>query len=174
MDIKVIIEGCIKNNSKSQSDLFNCCKPIALRTVKNIIKDNINVDDIIQDGFIKLYKNLTKYDFEGSFEGWVHRIFKNTTIDFLRRKKISFEYNDGVEVMDSGYDHTTDERLKDIKDVVMSLPESYRIVTTLYYYEDLKHKEIAEKIDIHEGTSKAYLHRAKKKIIKKLKNKEYV
>jgi RNA polymerase sigma-70 factor (ECF subfamily) len=174
MDIKNIIDGCLKNNKKSEYELYKCCKSVAHKTVKQYIKNDVLLDDVIQEGFIRLYKNISKYDFEGSFEGWVYRIFRNISIDYLRKKKIVFEYNDRLEVVDNGYDHTIDERLKGIKDLVKTLPESYKIVTTLYYYEGLKHREIAEKIDINEGTSKAYLHRAKGKIIKKLKNKEYV
>jgi|LakMenEpi03Aug12_release.lakeMendotaPanAssembly.Ray.scaffolds.fasta_scaffold112240_2 RNA polymerase sigma factor (sigma-70 family) len=173
-DIRIVIEGCIKNNVKSEFELFKCCKPVAVRTIKKYIKEPTTVDDILQEGFIKLFKNISKYDFEGSFEGWVYRIFKNCTIDFIRKTKMTFEYYDHFEVPDVEYDYTIDEMMKDIKDEVMNLPKSYKVVTTLYYYEDLKHKEIAKKLNIHEGTSKAFLHRSKAKIIKKLKDKVYV
>lgn len=126
-------------------------------------------EDWCQNGFIKIYNKLHKYENTGSLEGWVRRIIRNTIIDELRKKKIEFtdkRYQDiGVEV---------DEEI-DINPIVLeimrvkeNLSPSYKRVFELYVFEELKHREIAELLNISEGTSKSNYSKAKKAIRKML------
>ena len=173
MEIMTIVEGCKKGSSTSQSELYKCYKKLAFNTIKKFIKDDMDAEDILQNGFVKLYKCIGQYDGKGNFEGWIYRIFRNMSIDFLRKKKYSFEFGDNIEPTIEGEKDFKEERLNDIDFVLQTLPKSYKTVMIMYYYENLQHKEIAKRLKINEGTSKSHLHRAKQKIMKELKNKVY-
>jgi len=173
MEINEVIEGCKKGDKISQSELYRCYQKLAYNTIQSIIKNDMDSEDILQNGFLKLYKCIDQYNGKGNFEGWVYRIFKNLSIDFLRKKKYSVEFCDNIDfVIDEDKDFR-EEKFNDIEFVLESLPKSYKTVMTMYYYENLQHKEIAKILKINEGTSKSHLHRAKQKMMKELKNKVY-
>ena len=172
MDLNEVIEGCLRGDKISQSEMYRCHKKIAYTTIKRYIKNDMDAEDILQNGFIKLYSCIDKYDGKGSFDGWIYRIFKNMSIDFLRKKKYPIEYCDNVD-SPVEEDDNNEEKLNDISLVLDTLPASHKTAIIMYYYEDLTHKEISDRLNIHEGTSKSNLHKAKNNIIKKLKNKVY-
>lgn len=119
--------------------------------------------DLLQDGFIKVYKNLEKYRGEGFFEGWVRRIFVNTSIEHFRRKTklttISDTQETNIEDKEWGAFDTMAE--KDIIKIVQQLSPGYRQVFNMYVIEGYTHKEIGDILGISEGTSKSQLARAK-------------
>ncbi len=139
---------------------------VCLRYVANA--DDAN--DILQEGFIKVFKNLDKFRREGSFEGWIRRIFVNTAIEQFR-KKIKL-YN-----VDEVQENTLEDKelsaldllaTKDILNIVNELSPGYKAVFNLHVIEGFSHKEIADALGITEGTSKSQLARAKgvlKKIV---------
>ena len=172
MDLNTVIEGCLRGNKISQSEMYRCYRKIAYTIIKRYIKNDMDAEDILQNGFIKLYSCINQYDGKGSFDGWLYRIFKNMSIDFLRKKKYSFEYCDNIDIP-VVEDVNNEEKLNDITLVLETLPKSHKTAILMYYYEDLSHKEISDRLNIHEGTSKSNLHKAKNNIIKKLKNKVY-
>ena len=95
------------------------------------------------------------------------------SIDFLRKNKIYFINCEDIDiVIEEEYEHN-EEKIKDIKLAIEKIPDYYKTVVNMFYYDDLTHKEIGRRLQINEGTSKAYLHRAKQKLIKILKNKIY-
>ena len=134
--------------------------------------------DILQDGFVKVYSNLKKYNFKGSLEGWIRRIMVNTAIDHFRKHKNVFLVNDDddyilenskVEEADSIYSQFGE---KIIMDAIQSLSPAYQTVFNLNVIEGYQHKEIAEKLNISEGTSKSNLAKAKQNLRKILLEKE--
>jgi RNA polymerase sigma-70 factor (ECF subfamily) len=123
----------------------------------------MDAEDILQDGFVKLFNNLYKFRGEGSFEGWVRRIFVNTAIEHLRRNRVKFSESEGfentiVEKQASALDCLYE---KDLIKTSMKLSEGYRTVFNLYAIEGYSHKEIAQKLGITESTSKSQFSRAK-------------
>jgi RNA polymerase sigma-70 factor (ECF subfamily) len=119
--------------------------------------------DLLQEGFIKVYRNLDKFRKEGSFEGWVRRVFVNTAIEHYRRKvnmnSISErEERTAEEGAFNALDHLAE---KDIIQLVQELSPGYRTVFNMYVIEGYSHKEIGEMLGISEGTSKSQLARAK-------------
>jgi RNA polymerase sigma-70 factor (ECF subfamily) len=172
MELNTVIEGCLRGNKISQSEMYRCYKKIVYATIKRYIKNDMDAEDILQNGFIKLYGCINQYDSKGSFEGWICRIFKNMSIDFLRQKKYSFEYCDNLDIPVIE-DDNNEEKLNDITLVLETLPKSHKTAIIMYYYKDLTHKEISNRLNISVGTSKSNLHKAKNNIIKKLKNKVY-
>ena len=121
--------------------------------------------------FIKIFSNLSKYSFAGSFEGWMKRIVVNTALDEIRRNSKHNQYVD-AELVDYKLEQKTfiSDNLteEDLLKVINSLSEGYKLVFNLYAIEGFTHKEIGEKLGISVNTSKSQYSRARVLIMKKL------
>lgn len=155
-----------------QQLLYNRFSPkmygVCLRYAGNVEDAN----DILQEGFIKVFKNLGKFRSEGSFEGWVRRIFINSAIEQYRKKvklyNVSEVYENTVE--DKSLSALDILATKDVMSIVNELSPGYKAVFNLHVVEGYSHNEIAKLLGINEGTSKSQLARAKgvlKKIIER-------
>ncbi len=122
-----------------------------------------DANDILQEGFIKVFKNLDKFRSEGSFEGWVRRIFINTAIEQFRKKVKLYNVTEVQEntIEDKELDPLDVLATKDIINIVNELSPGYKAVFNLHVIEGYSHKEIADLLGITEGTSKSQLARAK-------------
>jgi RNA polymerase sigma-70 factor (ECF subfamily) len=120
-------------------------------------------EDILQEGIIKIYKKLNSYRGEGSFEGWIRRIFVNTAIEHFRKKTYQQPITEKHETtVEAQYLSVLDELAeKDILKLIQELSPGYRTVFNLYVVEGYTHKEIGDMLNISEGTSKSQLSRAK-------------
>jgi len=120
-------------------------------------------EDILQEGFIKIFKKIDTFRSEGSFEGWVRRIFVNTAIEHFRRRKYLMPVTEKEEnTIEGKYTSVLDELAEqDILNLVQELSPGYRTVFNLYVVEGYTHKEIGDILGISEGTSKSQLSRAK-------------
>ena len=120
-------------------------------------------EDILQEGFIKVFKKLNSFRSEGSFEGWVRRIFVNTAIEHFRRKRYLMPVTEKEEnTIEGKYLSVLDDlAARDIMMLVQDLSPGYWTVFNLYVVEGYTHKEIADMMGISEGTSKSQLSRAK-------------
>ena len=119
--------------------------------------------DLLQEGFIKIFKNLTKYRGDGSFEGWIRRIFVNTSIEHFRRKVSMYNVTEAQEntIEDKEWKVLDNLAEKDILNLVNQLSPGYKAVFNMHVIEGYSHKEIADMLGINEGTSKSQLARAK-------------
>jgi RNA polymerase sigma factor (sigma-70 family) len=131
-----------------------------------------DAQDVLQEGFIKVYKNLERFRGDGSFEGWVRRIFVNTAIEQIRKKKIDVSITEKEEETIEYKTITAVDKIneKDLLKVVQELSPGYRTVFNLYIVEGFGHKEISEMMGISEGTSKSQLARARMILQEKIKN----
>ena len=129
-----------------------------------------DAQDLLQEGFIKIYKNLEKFRNEGSFEGWMRRVFVNTSIEHFRRKVNlnSITENEEKGIEDSTWNVLDSLAEKDIIQLIQELSNGYRTVFNLYVVEGYSHKEIGDMLGISEGTSKSQLARAKMILQKKV------
>jgi RNA polymerase sigma-70 factor (ECF subfamily) len=130
-----------------------------------------DAQDLLQEGFIKVYKNLHRFRAEGSFEGWVRRVFINSSIEHYRKKQaklttVSDKEENTIEDSDISALDSLAER--DIINLIQDLSPGYRTVFNLYVIEGYSHKEIGELLGISEGTSKSQLARAKSILQKKV------
>lgn len=125
--------------------------------------DPEEAQDILQEGFIKVFRHLEKFRQEGSFEGWIRRIMINTAIEYFRKKKYLNPVTEKEEASLESSDENALDKLaeKDIIGLIQQLSPGYRAVFNLYVIEGYGHKEIAEMLGISEGTSKSQLARAK-------------
>lgn len=158
-----LIKSCIAGNRKSQKKLYDALAPKMFPVCLKFFKRIADAEDVLQEGFIKLFNNLHSYRGEGSFEGWVRRIFVNTAIQFYRNQKpaslSASEYEDAVRCckaspLDKLYE-------KDVVHFLNTLSNGYRTVFNLYAVQGYSHREIADMMGISESTSKSQYLRAK-------------
>jgi RNA polymerase sigma-70 factor (ECF subfamily) len=128
-----------------------------------------DANDVLQEGFIKVYKSLSKFRREGSFEGWVRRIFINTSIEHYRKKVKLYNVTEVQEntIEDDSLDALDSLATKDVLNIINELSPGYKQVFNMHVIEGYSHKEIAELLGITEGTSKSQLARAKS-VLKKI------
>lgn len=129
-----------------------------------------NAQDLLQEGFIKIFRNLNRFRGDGSFEGWIRRIFVNTSIEYFRKKTNLFSITEKEDLVVEDSSLNALDRLaeKDIILLVQELSPGYRTVFNLYAIEGYSHKEIGTMLNINEGTSKSQLARAKSILKKKV------
>ena len=133
-----------------------------LGVCRQYVKDLHHAEDLMLQGFYKVFTNLSTFKGDGSFEGWIRKIMVNTCVSYLRKKnpiQLSDEEYVFNEVVIENIENTT---VEDIQKLIDELPEGYKIVFNLYAIEGYKHSEIAEKLKITESTSKSQLYKARK------------
>ncbi|KJD32633.1 RNA polymerase sigma-70 factor [Tamlana nanhaiensis] len=166
-----LIKRAIKNNREAQHVLFEMYAPKMLSVCRYYIKDLQHAESVMLDGFFKVFKNLSSFKDEGSFEGWMRKIMVRQSISFLRQqKKIEFSVEDmGVH---DDYDNNINSNIEvsQIQELIDELPEGYKMVFVMYAIEGYKHHEISELLNISEGTSKSQLFKARKMLQEKIKN----
>lgn len=158
-----LIESCIKGERKSQKQLYELYSPKMFALCLRYAKHQMDAEDILQEGFVKLFNNLDRFRGDGSFDGWVRRIFVNTAIEHIRRKNLNTTQDDGLEHTVADRQYSALDRMYE-KDLIRSskiLSEGYRTVFNLYAVEGYSHKEIAQQLGITESTSKSQFSRAK-------------
>ena len=174
-NLSEIIKQCQKNKAKAQKILYKKFSPWLFGVCLQYCKDRTEAEDNLQDGFIKIFNNINKFRFEGSFEGWLRRIMVNTIIESFRKKNPVYlvesledyqieEEDDHVDVPK----HTAQELIS----LIELLPPKYKLVFNLYALEGLSHQEISETLGISTGTSKSNLSRARKILKEKLLAKQ--
>ncbi len=164
-NLQEILKGCLKNNREKQSELYQMFASKMYGVCLRYAANSHDAQDILQDGFVKVFENLNKYRGEGSFEGWMKRIFVNLALDKYRSKITHLS----VDEMENGADVATDSEAsavdsiseKEIMALIKQLPDQYRLVFNLYVMEGHSHHEIAEILNIGISTSRSNLARAK-------------
>ena len=158
-----LIEGCINGNRQMQYQMYERFAPKMYGVCLRYAGNAADAEDILQEGFIKVFNKIGSFRSEGSFEGWVRRIFVNTAIEHFRKKTYQQPITDYEEnTIEGKYENVLDSMAeKDIIALVQNLSPGYRTVFNMYVIEGYTHKQIAEILGISEGTSKSQLSRAK-------------
>jgi RNA polymerase sigma-70 factor (ECF subfamily) len=158
-----LINGCIEGNRRMQEELYRRFSPRMYAVCLRYAGSSEEAEDILQEGFIKVFKKLNTFRSEGSFEGWVRRIFVNTAIEHFRRKRYLQPVTEKEEnTMEGNYLSVLDNLAeRDIMELIQQLSPGYRTVFNMYVVEGYSHKEIGDMLGISEGTSKSQLSRAK-------------
>jgi RNA polymerase sigma-70 factor (ECF subfamily) len=181
-ELQDLIVGCLKNNRKCQQKIYELFYGKMLSVCMRYTKDLDQGKELVQEGFIKLFGNLEKYKNDGSFEGWVRRIFTNNAIDSFRRKKHQdLVPDDDYQVLNLADDKDEHEFLdpeeetiqpKHVIEAMQQLSPAYQMVFNLYVMENYSHQEIADELGVSVGTSKSNLAKARMNM-KKLLRKQF-
>jgi RNA polymerase sigma-70 factor (ECF subfamily) len=165
-----LINGCIAGERRMQEMLYQRFSGKMYAVCLRYANNSDDAQDLLQEGFIKVYRNLDKFRKEGSFEGWIRRVFVNTAIEHYRRKVNLNSIGEKEERMIEDGSFTVLDHLaeKDIILLVQELSPGYRSVFNMYVIEGYSHKEIGDILNISEGTSKSQLARAKSILQKKV------
>jgi RNA polymerase sigma factor (sigma-70 family) len=158
-----LINGCKEGNRRMQEEMYRRFSPRMYAVCLRYASNAEEAEDILQEGFIKVFKKLDSFRSEGSFEGWVRRIFVNTAIEQFRRKRYLQPVTEREENTIEGKSLSALDGLaeKDILALIKELSPGYRTIFNMYVVEGYTHKEIADMLGISEGTSKSQLSRAK-------------
>ncbi len=183
MTEELMLNGCLRNNATAQEALYNRFSPRMLGVCYRFAKNREDAEDMLQEGFIKIFTQIHQYRNEGALEGWIRRIVVHTCINILKKNK---KFSDSVDITNAHSIRIREEMIpsimqaKQVVECIRLLPLGYKTVLNLYAIEGYSHKEIAFMLDIEESTSRSQYTRAKsmledilirKKIIQKPKKK---
>jgi len=177
-----LIKGCIDNDYKSQREFYEHYYGFALKTVFRYIYKYDKATDVVNDGFVKIFKSLAKFqvrkgnaDMEKILMGWMKRILINTAIDELRKQQMAPEIGELPDHIweENDKSQNADQRVlyKEIVCEIKRLPPSYRTVFNMFVIDGFSHQEIAGILGISEGTSKSALAKAKAQLKKFINNR---
>ncbi|MCB0793999.1 MAG: sigma-70 family RNA polymerase sigma factor [Flavobacteriales bacterium] len=180
-----LIDGCIAGERRSQQRVYELFYGKMMAVCLRYTKNTDQAKDILQDGFIKVFRSMEKFNRSGSFEGWIRRIMVNTAIDHFRRTKNSYlllgedrsieDFGD-IDQEDTLAEESDadapDLKPADVINAMQKLTPAYRTVFNLYVFEEMTHKDIADTLGISIGTSKSNLAKAKHNL-RKLLQKEF-
>lgn len=175
MDEQELIKDCLKGNAIAQRKLFEMFAPKMMSVCLRYMKDQQEAEDVLQDGFIKVFQKLEAYENTGAFEGWIRRVIINTALDQIR-KNSKMGYTSDVDEV--GYkienkDHAFDELIaQDLMKLINNMPEGYKVVFNMFAIEGYSHKEIGEMLGVSENTSKSQYSRARAYLREKLEKIE--
>jgi len=163
------------NDRQAQQKIYSRFAPKMLSVCRQYVKDIHHAEDIMITGFMKVFSNLKNFAHKGSFEGWVRRIMVNECITHIRSKKRISYMEDESFIEDAFNNIESGLSVDDIQALIDDLPDGCRMIFNLYAIEGYKHKEIAEMLNINEGTSKSQLSHARRLLqeqIGKMRNYE--
>lgn len=174
--LKSIIEGCLREDRKYQFRLYERYYGKMMGVCMRYATDRDEADELVQQGFIKLFNNLSRYEFKGSFDGWIRRMFVNTAIDHIRRKKrnpLLLGEDAHLDLFNKEVEQDQFDKVEEldpnlVMQAIQKLTPAYQAVFNLYIIEDYSHKEIAEMLEVSVGTSKSNLSKAKQNLRKYL------
>ncbi len=164
MSYEVLISGCLQNDPSAQRELYNRFSPKMLSVCYRFAQSREDAEDMLQDGFIKIFTQIHTFENKGTFEGWVRRIIVHTCINFLKKYK---KFNENVDIAYASTVQAKEETMpslmqaKQVIECIRLLPVGYRTVLNLYAIEGYSHKEIAAMLDIEESTSRSQYTRSR-------------
>ncbi len=164
MTEQAILAGCLQNDASAQRELYSRYSPRMLSVCYRFAQNREDAEDMLQEGFIKVFTQIHTFQNKGSFEGWVRRIIVHTCINFLKKYK---KFNENIDLAYAGYLQVKEETVpslmqaKQVVECIRLLPVGYKTVLNLYAIEGYNHKEIADMLEIEESTSRSQYTRAK-------------
>jgi RNA polymerase sigma-70 factor (ECF subfamily) len=172
---KQLIKKAVDGDREAQKRLYEHHAPKMLSVCRQYVKDLHFAEDVMINGFVKVFKYLGDFRFEGSFEGWIRRIMVRESITHLRKQQFVV-FDDGIfeKTASPSITTSTDIDVAHIQSLIDGLPEGYRAVFVLFAVEGYSHSEIAEMLDISEGTSRSQLFKSRKMLKEQLKKQNII
>ena len=164
MTEEALLQGCLKNNAAAQKELYEKYSPKMMAVCYRYAHSREDAEDMLQEGFIKVFSQMHSFENRGAFEGWIRRIIVHTCINILKKNK---KFNESVDLIHASSLQVREENIpsiiqaKQVIECIRLLPIGYRTVLNLYAIEGYTHKEISDMLDIEESTSRSQYTRAK-------------
>lgn len=179
---KYLIERILAGDTQAFHSLITEYQRLVSHIVFRMVLNETDREDVCQDVFIKVYRNLSKFQFESKVSTWVAKIAYNTCINYLKKKKVSLfddffsspdeSIDNYLRDSDSPVDFAVKEDLSSrLQNEINNLPPQFRTIITLYHLDEMRYGEIAEIMGLPEGTVKSYLFRARKRLKERLMSK---
>ena len=165
-ELQELIAGCLQHNRKDQKMLYKAFYGFAMSICLRYAGNRYEASEIMNQGFLKVFTNLQKYDTGRPFIAWVGRIMMNTSVDYYRNN-LKLPLNDDLDAAeDIGHDELTNQKLNydDLLSMIQQLPNAYRTVFNLFAIEGFSYEEIAAQLGISTRTSKSNLFKAREKL----------
>ena len=173
MDYKQLVKDCVKNKPIAQQKLYNHFAPVMLGLCYRYTKSVKDAEDVLQEGFIKVFVHLNKYKADGELGAWIRRIMVTTALNYLKKNS---RYRTAMVFTETSLHPVSDENpelqltCKELGDLIRQLPTGYQTIFNLYAVEGYTHIEIGQLLGISEGTSKSQYARARHFLIKWIGN----
>lgn len=164
MTEEAILQGCLKNNAAAQKALYQKYSAKMLVVCYRYGHNREDAEDMLQEGFIKVFSQIHTFENRGALEGWIRRIIVHTCINHLKKNK---RFNESVDLIHANSIQVREDAIpsiiqaKEVVECIRMLPIGYRTVLNLYAIEGFSHKEISTMLDIEESTSRSQYTRAK-------------
>ena len=174
MDDRQLVRDCLKGTAVAQRALYDQFAVSMLAICYRYTKSIADAEDVLQEGFVKVYKNLHQYKGEGELGGWVRRIMVTTAINYLKKNsRYNSELVFGEEHLHAVSSFQPHIRLeaKELADLIRQLPSGYQTIFNLYAVEGYNHIEIGKMLGIQEGTSRSQYARARALLIQWIEQK---
>ncbi|OEK03487.1 hypothetical protein BFP97_19045 [Roseivirga sp. 4D4] len=173
MTTKTLIKKCQAGDPKAQKKLYDLYSGMVMFICSRYTNDSESAKDIFQEAFIRIFESIVNTKKIDSLKNWVYTIAVRTSIDALRKKKLTLaehngDYDNVNTLTDDHLDILDKLEYQEIMDVVRNMPDGYRLVFNLYLVEGYSHREIGELLDISESTSRSQLTRSKQLLKKYL------
>jgi len=155
---------CIKGDGNAQNELYRRYAPKLWGVCLRYAKNQMSAEDILQEGFIRIFTYLDRFENKGSFEGWMRRTMVNTAINYYKKNLSAAkeaEYHEYMSGKSNDADAISSLSHQELLSLVQKMPNGYRTVFNLYIIDGYSHKDIADRLNISENTSKSQLSRAR-------------
>ena len=168
-ELEQLIQGCIRNERSSQEKLYRLFYPKMMALVRRYIDQEMQAEEIMNNGFLRAFQKVKQYNFQGSFEGWLRKIIFHAVADYVKQNT---RYTEKILLVEKDEfvhkDHADKLYYDQLMQLVQALPDATRTVFNMYVMEGFTHKEIGNILGISEGTSKWHLSEGRKILKEKI------
>ncbi|PSK90072.1 RNA polymerase sigma factor [Taibaiella chishuiensis] len=168
-ELQELIEGCIRNERSAQAKIYHLFYPRMMSMVKRYFPEQVNAEEILNNGFLRAFQKMSTFSFKGSFEGWLRRIIFHAIADYASS---NIKYKQSIVLAEKDEfvhkDHANQLYYNDLLKLIQELPEATRVVFNMFVLDDMPHKHIAKTLGISEGTSKWHVSEARRMLKEKV------
>jgi len=168
-ELEELIRGCIRNERSAQEKLYHMFYSRMMGVVRRYIDQDVQAEEVLNNGFLRAFQKIEQYTFQGSFEGWLRKIVFHAVSDYVKQ---NVKYSEKIVLVEKDQyvhkDHADRLYYNQLLELVQSLPEATRSVFNMYVMEGFSHKEIGKMLNISEGTSKWHLSEGRRVLKEKI------
>jgi RNA polymerase sigma factor (sigma-70 family) len=168
-ELEELIHGCVRNERSAQERLYHLFYPRMMGVVRRYIDEEMQAEEVLNNGFLRAFQKIGQYTFQGSFEGWLRKIVFHAVSDYVKQ---NVRYKEKITLVEKDQlvhkDHADGLYYNQLLELVQSLPDATRMVFNMYIMEGFSHKEIGKMLGISEGTSKWHLSEGRRVLKEKI------